>query len=107
MCFLQKIQRFSLIGNQNSEHIFRFWFLIKTDLYIYCKKQLSVEKMLYINETTQKNSENIFYENSVIFNNIMDNFRKFSYKMLNIPILFSRNSKTCNRNNFTFWVTEV
>ena len=33
-CFLQKIQIFSLIGNQNSEDIFQFGFLIKTNLYI-------------------------------------------------------------------------
>ena len=27
--------------------------------------------------------------------------------MLNIPILVSGNSETCNRKNFTFWVTEI
>ena len=27
--------------------------------------------------------------------------------MFNILILVSRNSKTCNRNNLTFWLTEV
>ena len=39
--------------------------------------------------------------------NLRSNFLIFSYKLLNILILISGNSETCNRNNLTFWVTEV
>ena len=39
--------------------------------------------------------------------NLRNNFLIFSYKVLKILILVSGNSETCNRNNFTFWVTEV
>ena len=42
----------------------------------------------------------------LILVNLINNFLIYSYKVLNILILVSGNSKTCNRNNFTFWVTE-
>ena len=39
--------------------------------------------------------------------NLRKKFLIFSNKMLNILILVSRISETCNRNNLTFWVNEV
>ena len=45
-------------------------------------------------------------ENLVILVNLRNNFLIFNHKVLNILILVSGNSETCNMNNFTFWVTE-
>ena len=39
--------------------------------------------------------------------NLRNNFLIFSYKALNILTLVSRNSETCNRNNFTLCATKV